>query len=104
MIFPGSRSAAATCPCRGRPSSGLVRALDVFISEPDADLVDEMVFADVERFGRGWPAPVAEGLTNQEIADRLAISPRAVSTHIDHILPKPGFSNRVQIATWVTRL
>lgn len=46
---------------------------------------------------------VAEGLTNQEIADRLGIARRTVDTHIDHILTKLGYSNRVQVATWVTR-
>ncbi|WP_181774329.1 LuxR C-terminal-related transcriptional regulator [Amycolatopsis pittospori] len=46
---------------------------------------------------------IAEGLTNQEIADRLGIARRTVDTHIDHILTKLGYSNRVQVATWVTR-
>ncbi|MEV6909919.1 LuxR C-terminal-related transcriptional regulator [Amycolatopsis sp. NPDC051071] len=46
---------------------------------------------------------VAEGLTNQEIAARLGIARRTVDTHIDHILTKLGYANRVQVATWVTR-
>ncbi|WP_312880278.1 ATP-binding protein [Actinokineospora xionganensis] len=44
---------------------------------------------------------VAEGLTNQEIADRLVISRRTAETHVDHILTKLELHNRAQIASWV---
>ncbi|SDI31980.1 non-specific serine/threonine protein kinase [Actinokineospora alba] len=44
---------------------------------------------------------VAEGLTNQEIADRLVISRRTAETHVDHILTKLEVHNRAQIASWV---
>ena len=48
-------------------------------------------------------ALVASGLTNREIAARLVISPKTVSTHIEHILTKLGASRRAEIAVWVTR-
>ncbi|WP_344423608.1 ATP-binding protein [Amycolatopsis minnesotensis] len=46
---------------------------------------------------------VAEGLTNQEIADRLVIARRTVESHVDHILTRLDCANRAQIATWVAR-
>jgi DNA-binding CsgD family transcriptional regulator len=48
-------------------------------------------------------ALVAAGLTNREIASRLVISPKTVSTHVEHILTKLGASRRAEIAVWVTR-
>ncbi|GAF49268.1 protein kinase domain-containing protein [Rhodococcus wratislaviensis] len=44
---------------------------------------------------------IAEGLTNQAIADRLVISPRTAQGHVEHILTKLGFTSRTQIAAWV---
>jgi non-specific serine/threonine protein kinase len=43
---------------------------------------------------------VAEGLTNQEIADRLVISLRTAEGHVEHILRKMDFRSRTQIAAW----
>jgi DNA-binding CsgD family transcriptional regulator len=45
---------------------------------------------------------VAQGLTNKDIAARLAIRLRTAESHIEHILNKLGFTNRTQIATWAT--
>ncbi|MEU9447699.1 LuxR C-terminal-related transcriptional regulator [Streptomyces sp. NPDC048277] len=45
---------------------------------------------------------VAEGLGNQQIADRLVIARRTAEGHVERILGKLGFSNRSQIAAWVT--
>lgn len=46
---------------------------------------------------------VAQGLTNQEIADQLIISERTVRTHISHILLKLNLSNRTQLALHALR-
>jgi predicted ATPase/DNA-binding CsgD family transcriptional regulator len=45
---------------------------------------------------------VAEGLANQQIADRLVIARRTAEGHVERILTKLGFNNRSQIAAWVT--
>jgi non-specific serine/threonine protein kinase len=45
---------------------------------------------------------VAEGLTNQEIAERLVISPRTAEGHVENALRKLDFRSRAQIATWFT--
>ena len=46
-------------------------------------------------------ALVAEGLSNRDIAQQLAISKRTVDAHIDHIFGKLGLSSRVQLVTWL---
>lgn len=46
---------------------------------------------------------VAQGLSNQEIADRLVISERTVRTHISHILDKLHLANRTQAALYALR-
>jgi DNA-binding CsgD family transcriptional regulator len=48
-------------------------------------------------------AHVAEGLTNPEIARRMFVSPRTVSTHLKHIFKKLGITSRVELATQATR-
>ena len=47
-------------------------------------------------------ALIAEGLANQQIADRLVIARRTAEGHVERILGKLGLSNRTQIAAWVT--
>mgnify|MGYP001765121661 CR=1 FL=1 len=46
---------------------------------------------------------VAEGLTNKEIARRLAVSPATVKAHVERIIAKLGVSDRTQAAVLVTR-
>jgi predicted ATPase/class 3 adenylate cyclase/DNA-binding CsgD family transcriptional regulator len=41
---------------------------------------------------------VADGLANNEVADRLFVSRRTVQTHLTHVYAKLGFSSRVQLA------
>jgi DNA-binding NarL/FixJ family response regulator len=45
---------------------------------------------------------VTAGLTNEDIADRLAISKRTVDNHISNILKKAGtdINNRVALVRW----
>jgi NarL family two-component system response regulator LiaR len=46
---------------------------------------------------------VAEGLSNQEIADRLVISERTVRTQVSNILSKLYLANRTQAALYALR-
>lgn len=46
---------------------------------------------------------VAQGLSNDEIAERLVISERTVRTHVSHILDKLHLANRTQMALYAVR-
>ena len=46
---------------------------------------------------------VAEGLTNQEIADKLVVSERTVRAHVSNILAKLHLANRTQAALYALR-
>jgi LuxR family transcriptional regulator of csgAB operon len=48
-------------------------------------------------------ALVAVGTTNDEIADRLCISPHTVKAHLYRIFKKINVPNRVQAALWATQ-
>ncbi|WP_254934608.1 helix-turn-helix domain-containing protein [Cyanobium sp. HWJ4-Hawea] len=43
---------------------------------------------------------VAQGLTNQEIAQSLTISKRTVDNHVSNIFTKTGAKNRVALLNW----
>ena len=43
---------------------------------------------------------VDQGLTNQQIADRLVISRSTAGVHLSHILTKIGVADRAAAATW----
>ena len=44
---------------------------------------------------------VTEGLTNQQIGQRLFIAPRTAETHLENIRQKLGFRSKAQVAAWV---
>lgn len=48
-------------------------------------------------------ALVAQGKTNQEIAEQLTISPRTVGAHVGHILDKLHLANHTQAALYALR-
>ena len=47
-----------------------------------------------------WPT---NGLTNPQIDEQLLMNRATVRTHIEHVLTKPGFSSRVEVAADAVR-
>ena len=45
-------------------------------------------------------ALIAEGLTNQQIADKLVLSPFTVATHRQNVMEKLGLHNRVELVRY----
>ncbi|MEU6372006.1 LuxR C-terminal-related transcriptional regulator [Streptomyces sp. NPDC046909] len=43
---------------------------------------------------------IAQGLTNQQIADRLVVARRTAEGHVERILSKLGLTSRSQVALW----
>ena len=46
---------------------------------------------------------IAQGRTNQQIADALVISLNTVAHHVANVLAKTGAENRTQAAAWAHR-
>ena len=44
---------------------------------------------------------VAKGLGNQEVAERLGVSVRTVTSHLDHIYARLGIGSRAALTRWV---
>lgn len=47
---------------------------------------------------------IAKGLTNDEIAAKLFISPHTVKNHVSRIYQKVGMDDRTKVAIWAVRL
>ena len=45
-------------------------------------------------------ACIAEGLTNEEIAQRLVVTPGTVANHVEHILGRLDLRSRTQVGVW----
>lgn len=79
----------------GLSGEGLRGGVSAKAAAPRAD------WAPLTRREREVARLVADGMTNQQIADRLIIGRRTVNTHVEHILTKLDFASRAQIAAWV---
>jgi len=47
---------------------------------------------------------IAAGMTNEQIARRLFLSPGSVANHVERILQKLGAARRTQIASWIVEV
>ena len=66
--------------------------------KPSKSICDELTERQVEIL-----AMIAVGATNDEIADKLCISPHTVKTHLYRIFKKINVPNRVQAALWAAK-
>lgn len=78
-----------------RVAAGLVRSLRV---EPRPDPL-----ASLSTREREVLLLIAEGLSNQSIADRLGIGEATVKTHVGNLLSKLELTDRTQAAVWAWR-
>lgn len=75
------------------------RLVDQFVTTHHPSITDK----DYERLTdreREIVVLVAEGLSNQEIADRLFISFSTAKTHVSHVLTKLGLRDRIHIVIY----
>jgi NarL family two-component system response regulator LiaR len=86
----------------GEPSlhPSIARKLMSEINRPSESAVDEESLTDREE---DVLRLLAQGLSNQAIADRLYISERTVRTHVSNILMKLHLANRTQAALHALR-
>jgi DNA-binding CsgD family transcriptional regulator/tetratricopeptide (TPR) repeat protein len=81
---------------------GLVAALIACVRRPSTPPARLGMLLRLSRREREVLELIAAGHTDKEIADRLYISPRTVTTHVTHILNKLGVSSRVEAAELAT--
>jgi DNA-binding CsgD family transcriptional regulator len=69
-------------------------------AEEALDLATEQAIEVLTRRQQDVARLIAAGLTNEQIARQLVITPGTTANHVEGILRRLGFSSRVQIATW----
>ena len=88
---------------------GLVMTRADLVARIAADAVEEGRLRSAEELRRlshrerEVAALVAQGLTNERIAERLVLQRGTASNHVQHILRKLGFTSRVQVGVWAVQ-
>jgi LuxR family transcriptional regulator of csgAB operon len=85
LWFP--RKVMSNCILEGRERAGTLRKHSGALTPRQVEIV----------------ALIAVGATNDEIADRLRISPHTVKTHLYQIFKKINVPNRMQAALWAAK-
>jgi DNA-binding NarL/FixJ family response regulator len=93
-------AAAIRAACRGEVhlDPAIARQLTRSLLAPKAQTVDALTDREREVL-----VLVAQGLSNQQIADSLVISERTARTHVSNILNKLGVASRTQAALMAIR-
>jgi two-component system response regulator NreC len=72
--------------------------LDRAVDEPEHSTMDELTERELEVLGY-----LAEGLTNDQIADRLVISKHTVARHRENLMRKLNLHNRSELVKYAIR-
>jgi DNA-binding NarL/FixJ family response regulator len=93
-------AAAIRAACRGEVhlDAAIARQLTRLLVTPEPRTVDSLTDREREVL-----VLVAQGLSNQQIADSLVISERTARTHVSNILGKLGVASRTQAALLAIR-
>ncbi len=120
-VFSAIKAGALGYLIKDSSPQDLLRGIrEVHRGEPSMDpTIAQKLMRELQRSARGSLLPpteepltereldvlklVAQGLANQEIADRLVVSERTVRTHVSNILDKLHLANRTQAALYALR-
>ena len=117
-MFPAIKAGAAGYLLKDSSPDELVRAIrQVHRGEPSLHpTIARKLLQEIARPVERQPAPealtereltvlrlIAQGLSNQEIADRIAVSEPTVRAHVSHILGKLHLASRTQAALYAVR-
>ena len=117
-VFPAIKAGAFGYLLKDSSPDELVRAIrQVHRGEPSLHpSVARKLLQEIARPAERQPAPealtdremtvlrlIAQGLSNQEIADRIAVSEPTVRTHVSRILGKLHLASRTQAALYAVR-
>jgi len=86
--------------------------IDELLAAPTTSFADELADGQTGNNGRQRPVGdltrretevaqfVVQGMTNRQIAAKLAISERTAERHLENVRVKLGVTSRAQIAAW----
>lgn len=103
------RDAVPPAADRDSPAQASVQAREAGVPEAHSDEATGVIVRRIPSIDEIPLSPrqlevsqlVAEGLTNAQVAERLGISPRTVTSHLDHIYGRLDIGSRAALTRWI---